>query len=242
MTPANLARRLLGCSPWTRDLGKRLYAFWLSMRYRGPRDYWTARYRSGGLSGSGSYGPLAAFKAEMINGLIVELGVQSVIEFGCGDGNQLNYMHYPRYTGYDISPEALDHCRQRFTGDSTKEFLPLDAYDGRTADLVLSLDVIYHLTDDTVYAEHMRTLFAAARRWVLIYSSNTDEQVGVVFPHIRHRHFSAWIDRHAPDWRLARHIPNRFPFNGDERTSSFADFYLYERSAETSGRTSRPTA
>jgi hypothetical protein len=39
-------------------------------------------------------------------------------------------------------------------------------------DLELSLDVIYHLVEDEVFDAYMRSLFAHAGRFVVIYSSN----------------------------------------------------------------------
>ena len=32
---------------------------------------------------------LAAFKADFLNGFVIEKNVESVLELGCGDGNQL---------------------------------------------------------------------------------------------------------------------------------------------------------
>ena len=52
--------------------------------------YWENRYKAGGNSGSGSYSNLAIFKAEIINSFVKDNKIESVIEFGCGDGQQLN--------------------------------------------------------------------------------------------------------------------------------------------------------
>ena len=43
-----------------------------------------------------------------------------------------------------------------------------------TADLALSLDVIYHLTEDTVFEAYMRHLFAAGSRFVIIYATDRE--------------------------------------------------------------------
>ena len=47
-------------------------------------DYWIKRYESGGNSGSGSYGVLAQYKAEIINQFVIRNKLSTVIEFGCG--------------------------------------------------------------------------------------------------------------------------------------------------------------
>ena len=47
---------------------------------------------------------LAAFKAEVPNDFVRARGIDSVIEFGCGDGAQLALAEYPAYVGIDVSP------------------------------------------------------------------------------------------------------------------------------------------
>jgi hypothetical protein len=97
------------------------------------------------------------------------------------------------------------------------------------ADLTLSLDVIYHLVEDQVFEEYMSALFAASRRWVIVYSSNHDAQPEAV--HVRHREFTRWVARHWPDFQLKERIANAFPFDAaDPQQTSFADFYIFERS------------
>ncbi len=63
------------------------------------RAYWENRYRRGGTSGAGSEGALADYKARFVNDFVAEHRIDSVIEFGCGDGRQLEGMRYPRYLG-----------------------------------------------------------------------------------------------------------------------------------------------
>jgi hypothetical protein len=72
----------------------------------------------------------------------------------------------------------------------------------------------------------MKTLFGAGREYVVIYSSDKDEQQTA---HVRHRSFSRWVYENATDWRLFSHIPNRYPYKGDNNTGSLADFYIYEK-------------
>lgn len=205
--------------------------WWKRFRRRrsfpGSAGYWEQRYQKGGHSGAGSYGRLAEFKAKVLNELVDEFTLQSVIEFGCGDGNQLTLARYPRYLGIDVSPLAVARCRERFARDSGKSFQTLADYSGDFAELVLSLDVIYHLIEDASFHEYLRKLFASATRMVVIYSSNTDDNSGNSAVHVRHRKFSRWIERNQPDWRLLRHVPNQYPPSEDPNQSSFADFFIY---------------
>lgn len=197
--------------------------------FPGSREYWDRRYARDGNSGSGSYGRLALFKAEILNGFVAENGIGSVIEFGCGDGAQLQLGHYARYIGLDVSATAIARCRAMYATDQSKSFKLVDEYDGERAELSLSLDVIYHLVEDAVYSAYMRRLFDAAQRYVAIYSSNTDDNDGYEDTHVRHRQFTRWIEQQAPTWQLVKYIPNRYPYTGDYHETSFADFFIYGR-------------
>lgn len=193
----------------------------------GSEKYWQKRYKVGGNSGSGSYGRLAQFKADTINEFAETYNVDSFIEFGCGDGNQLKYLNISNYLGLDVSDKAVEMCRKKYQEDATKEFKNVDDYEGETAECALSLDVIFHLVEDEVFNNYMERLFAAAEKYVVIYSSNKESFTQS--PHVRHRLFSLWIEQNKSNWELKKHIPNKYPFNGDNSNTSFCDFYIYEK-------------
>jgi SAM-dependent methyltransferase len=195
--------------------------------FGGSADFWEQTYARGGTSGDGSYGTLADDKAAFLNGFVGEQGIHSVIEFGCGDGNQLSLASYPAYTGLDVSRAAIGLCKRRFAQDRTKSFF---VYDGTcfvdhagvfTADLALSLDVVYHLVEDVVFVTYMRHLFAAARQYVIVYTTNTE--IPGTAPHVRHRRFTDWVDANCPGWSLVQTERGIFP--GPAR----ADFFVYAR-------------
>jgi hypothetical protein len=190
-------------------------------------EYWEKRYSTGGDSGAGSYTFLAEFKADVLNKFVSTHHVQTVIEFGCGDGNQLTLANYPSYLGFDVSATALSQCRKRFPSDPQKSFRLMSEFAGETADLALSLDVIYHLVEDAVFAQYMQTLFQSANRYVIIYASDTDDNRGYEGTHVKHRKFTQWIQQNAPAWKLLEHLPNRYPYTGEYRKGSFADFFIY---------------
>jgi len=211
---------------------------WKNLRFRGSAAYWERRYKKGRTSGVGSQDRLAEFKAEVLNGFVADNGIESVIEFGCGDGNQLALARYPRYVGLDVSRKAVEVCRERFASDPSKSFSlyepdSFDQPDELSADLALSLDVVYHLVEDDVFEKHMRHLFGAARRYVIVYSSNREEPAGShrgFGIHVRHRRFVDYVERAIRGWRMLEEIPNRFPFDPDDsRPTSFANFYVFER-------------
>ena len=205
-----------------------------SLRFRGSQDYWERRYTKGGDSGKGSYGEFAEFKADVLNRFIAANRIQSVIEFGCGDGNQISLVKCPRYIGIDVSHSALDRCRARFSGDPTKTFVTLHEYDGQTAECALSLDVIFHLVEDDVFADYMRNLFSSASRFVILYTSNVEpDELALrnapMMKHVRHRYVTGYVAEHYPEWTLFEHIPNRYPYNRKTGAGSFADFFAYSR-------------
>ena len=184
-------------------------------------SYWERRYRNGGNSGAGSYGRLAEFKAEVINGFVKDRGIQSVVEYGCGDGAQLALAEYHSYTGVDVSRTVLEQARERFPAFTFAHLSELP--EEVAAELALSLDVIYHLVEDETFENHMKRLFNADH--VIIYSSNHDERLAA---HVRHRNFTKWIEENRPQARLLKHIPNRYPYDPANDQTSFADFYIYD--------------
>src|SRR5262245_61047310 len=81
---------------------------------KSSENYWIERDKRGGDSGRGSYGNLTQFKADVINQFVEENHIGTIIEFGCGDGNQLALAKFPSYIGFDISPDAIMQCKRIF--------------------------------------------------------------------------------------------------------------------------------
>ncbi|MBV9570099.1 MAG: class I SAM-dependent methyltransferase [Alphaproteobacteria bacterium] len=209
---------------------KALLNRWFGARlFSGSAQYWEQRYLEGGTSGSGSSGALARFKADFLNGFVERHAIHSVVEFGCGDGRQLALARYPAYTGIDVSQAAVALCRKLFEGQQQFRFFTFDDRPGYAGqyDLALSIDVILHLVEDAVFDTYMRELFAAASRFVVVYSSNFDgAQRGS--PHVRHRKFTDWIARNVPAWKSIERIDNPFPHEPARPSeTSLADFYVF---------------
>lgn len=169
------------------------------------KQYWESTYAQGGTSGSGSYGVLADFKAEVINGFIREHGIRRVIEFGCGDGNQLSLMNYEQYLGLDVAGSSIDLCAHKFSGDPGKSFL---LYEPKrfinngflAAELVVCLDVLYHITDDLDFRKTLDDIFSCNADYVILYTRLTGDGPSVV-PTIQDRdilrHLQTYEQRYA---------------------------------------------
>lgn len=193
------------------------------LRYPGSRAYWENRYARGGTSGSGSEGPLAAYKAGWLNRFVQEKQVRTVVELGCGDGRQLRLAEYPDYLGLDIAASAVQRCRDLFANDPSKRFEVYDpaSFDAapHRADLAISIEVIFHLTEDALYQLYLQHLFACARRWVVIFASDEPDTTGGQFPHFRPRRFSPDV---PAGWSLRAREPNPL------RKISVSDFFIFE--------------
>ncbi|MGV3631116.1 MAG: class I SAM-dependent methyltransferase [Bacteroidota bacterium] len=172
---------------------------------------------------------MAHFKAEVLNAFVAEKGINSVLEFGCGDGHQLSLSQYPKYTGLDDSETAIERCRELFKADRSKSFLLYGSKEAKQikTELSLSIDVIFHLVEDQVFEDYMKRLFAGAEKFVVIYSSNYDNSQTF---HEKERAFINWIEQNEPGWKLFRKTDNPYPYDpNDPDNTSKSDFYFFEK-------------
>ena len=74
----------------------------------------------------------------------------------------------------------------------------------------------------------MNKLFYASNKYVIIYASNKNEEHYI---HVKHRKFTDWIEKNKKEWKLIKHIPNKYPYDINKiGESSFADFYIFAKS------------
>jgi hypothetical protein len=116
-------------------------------------------------------------------------------------------------------------CKAIFKNDSKKSFYLLSDYSGKKADLVLSLDVIYHLIEDKIYEEYMQRLFSASNEYVIIYSSDMDDD-NISAAHVKRRKFTKYIAENIAGWILIKHIPNKY---SDSLIGAWSDFFIYQK-------------
>lgn len=173
--------------------------------------YWDRRYDRGGTSGNGSQGEWAQRKADYVNALVQRENIASVIDWGCGDGEQLTLMDLPGYIGVDQSIAALRICRRRFPD---RKFLYVNQARGLTAELALSLDVVFHLPDDDEFHDYLRALFNSATRFVCVHGTD-HEYIGAA--HYRSREWLVDALVRFPQWQLV------------ERPTEPMGFFLFRR-------------
>jgi SAM-dependent methyltransferase len=206
-------------------------------KFRGSEKYWEERYHNKGNSGQGSYDQLAEGKAEILNDFVQKHNIKTVMEFGCGDGNQLRLAKYPQYLGLDVSPTAVKICYNLFKTDLSKSFYVYNTMafvdNARLfkADLSMSLDVLYHLVEKEIFENYLRHLFASADRYVIIYATDFDQKEEPVYQHENRRSFTGFIGKNIPGWKLKEIIKNKYPYEKYGEKGSKCDFFVYERSA-----------
>lgn len=182
---------------------------------------WNNRYQNGGNSGSGSYNELYIFKRDIINNIINKNSIKSIIDFGCGDGNQIREINTKNYIGIDIAKTSIDICKMKYNG-SIKKFYTYKEIDTMNlqAELTMSLDVLYHILEEELYVTYLKNLFSSSSKYVLIYSSNYD---GHIDGHMHTRKFTNNIENMFPNWDLHKKINQIYP------KKSSANFYLYKK-------------
>ncbi|MCK4842954.1 MAG: glycosyltransferase [Methylococcales bacterium] len=190
------------------------------------KSYWEERYRNGGNSGAGSYNAKAEYKANILNKIIEKYKINKLIEFGCGDGNNLRYYNIEYYTGIDVSKTAIDICISKYKNDKKKSFLyyepSLFKSGGLKVTLTISFEVIFHLIEDDVFELYLYNLFDTSSKYVLVCSSN-DNNMDDSANHVKHRKFTDSIPK---EFKLVDEIIT--PQEG-ELKGFFSNFYLFKR-------------
>ncbi len=204
-------------------LGAGIINKWFNQKFHSSAEYWERRYVLNGNSGAGSYGEKAVYKAQFLNQFVLDHKIETVVEFGCGDGNQLRQLNFPIYTGLDVSEKAIALCKEISQSDDTRTFLHYPVNFATLpgpkikAHLVLSLDVLYHLVEDDVFETYMNDLFNCATRYIIIYAWDVDD---IKRFHVRHRKFTDHINVKFPGWYLSKQIK-------PESSDGFCDFFIY---------------
>ena len=192
-------------------------------------NFWEKNYSEGGNSGTGSYNKLAEFKAEIVRTILKEHSIKTIIEIGCGDGNQLSLIDYEDYTGVYVSKTIIEKNKIKFKDKTNFKFFNTDQrdmYSNKKYDMSISMDVIFHLLEQDTFENYMNDLFNFSKKLVVIYSSNHEEYTK--WPEYRHRNFTKFVADNFSSWELIKYIPNKYPYIiGKEDTTSCSDFYIY---------------
>lgn len=115
------------------------------------------------------FGPVHRHQTEEILTLIRKLEVRTVLDVGCGSGDNLaalkQTMPHLELYGADVSPGALALAAQRAPGADLRELDVQSRTTDEQFDLVMAIQVIEHLPDDTAALRNMALM---AKQWVLV--------------------------------------------------------------------------
>lgn len=114
-------------------------------------------------------GPVHRRQTEALLKLIAKLKVRTVLDVGCGSGDNAAALKHAmpqlELSGVDVSPEALALAAQRVPGASLRELDVQRDNLKETFDLVMAIQVVEHLADDTAALRNMALM---SKQWVLV--------------------------------------------------------------------------
>jgi SAM-dependent methyltransferase len=91
-----------------------------------------------------------------------------ILDVGCGTGANLKMLAaYGKAEGVDISPQAVEFCRQRGLDSVTLGAAEQLPYEDESFELVTALDVVEHLDDDVAGLREMRRVLRPDGRILL---------------------------------------------------------------------------
>uniref|UniRef100_A0A6T8PLK2 Methyltransferase type 11 domain-containing protein n=1 Tax=Hemiselmis andersenii TaxID=464988 RepID=A0A6T8PLK2_HEMAN len=120
---------------------------------------------------------------------------------------------------------AIQMLEEQFATDNQKRFLLSQPgnVSGLEADITLSIDVIYHITDIEDWMQYFDDLFSAARKFVLIYAFDGDFKKQSRAEHVIFRGFTDYVRDNFLCWEHVLTVPPLHVRN------TSASFYLWQR-------------
>ena len=147
------------------------------------KTYWNNRYELGRTSGNGSYGEELEKKLKLLAGL----PITSIVEIGCGDFNFGKHLLelYPQatYTGFDISDVIINKNRELYPQHS---FYVVGETPIPRADLLLCVDVLFHVLDDQEYYNLLEEIRRHWTKYLAITNYEVEENTA---SHVKIRDF-----------------------------------------------------
>lgn len=220
------------------DLFRRTRNRWIPI-YSSPQKYWAARYARLGASLIGP-GCLCLDDAgnrkdydekwRHIRSSVSGAGDpqrQTLLDAGCGIGVlTARFMSLGfDVTAVDFAPNAVDIARSRI-GESVRWYTGAlhHFHADQTYDLVACVDVLFHVTDDTLFEATVAHLAALVRQsGRLVIQEELVEQADVLregaasASHVRWRTLAWYRSILGPAWHLRRHDHYQLPVEGQEK-------------------------
>jgi hypothetical protein len=182
-------------------------------------EFWKKRYQLGDDSGAGSASNLKNFKVNFINEFVQSKNIESILDFGHGDLRIAKELIVDNYTGIDIFNPPNDYNLNLVN-------VKFDEYYGNSAELVICLDVLYHILEPE--QEYMRKsidkMFEKSDKYVIIYAQDSrDNKFDMMYRN--HLYNSKWIQHIESSHKETKLIyEQERPQNG-----TTAKFFIYEK-------------
>lgn len=180
-------------------------------------DLWKKRYQNNGTSGAGSANYLKDFKVSFLNQFIKSKNINSVLDFGHGDLQIAKEIKVDNYTGIDIFDPPND-CNLNLLN------VKFDEYNGDSAELVICLDVLYHILEEE--QEYLKRsidrMFEKSDKYVIIYAQDSrDNKFDTMTQHLYN---SKWIQYIESSQEIKLIYEQEKPESGTS-----AKFFIYEK-------------
>ena len=142
------------------------------------KNYWNSRYNAGGNSGYGSYGEQKDKKL----GWLKDLDFDHITDIGCGDfhfSNELLKLHPASYTGFDISGAIVEKNKVRYPEHKHDFYNYESGMNLPKSDLVICLDVLFHIYEEDEYEEMLHTLKTLPTKYLAVTAYEREQKDGV---------------------------------------------------------------
>lgn len=127
----------------------------------------------------------------------------------------------------DIASTAISLCKTKYETDDTKSFLwyqpgYLINKSFISAELVVCVDVLYHIIEDADFIQTLDDIFSCAEKAVILYTKIAAADKETEMQTIKDRDIFKYLEKYE-DFKLKEVIPQKHP------GISSADFIILER-------------
>jgi len=131
---------------------------------------WNDHYKAGGRSGPSDYYEVSVIWKNILS-LYCDLNKDTFIDIGCGDLEIWNNKLPSHYTGVDISTEIVLKNKKKYpelTFIDSNAAIDLNI----SADIVVCLNVLYHVMDDDDYIKILNNIKKYSNHYIFIVTWN----------------------------------------------------------------------
>lgn len=173
----------------------------MSERVKTEERFWEERYSTGGESGKGSVGGYRKWKWKVIE-KYVKVNDKTVLDVGCGDLQFMKGKKFKTYLGIDISKTIIQKNRAMRRDWS---FLVMDAASDNAHkqqyDVVFCMDVLFHIMDDSRFAQLLKNLNGWTGSWLFVVGWTRNPLTYLHDSYQYYRNLKNWL-QYLPDLAL----------------------------------------